>query len=143
MKNLTHHNKRAGLTVIELFVIIALMSLTIAIMTSSIFHIRAQARDSIRLSDMTQLRNALSLYYAGKQHFPIIKDTEKIDGYDQLSKVLLREKLIGNALIDPDFPTYSYHYASNKRGTDYVLTFCLETESISGYLPGCSNTLLP
>ena len=44
---------------------------------------------------------------------------------------------------DPTDPTYTYQYISNAIGSTYTLNFCLETNTIRGYVQGCSNYVSP
>jgi prepilin-type N-terminal cleavage/methylation domain-containing protein len=59
-----------GFTLIELIVVISIISLLSSVVLSSLNTVRAKARDSQRLSDMVQLRNALQLYYNDHGSYP-------------------------------------------------------------------------
>jgi prepilin-type N-terminal cleavage/methylation domain-containing protein len=59
-----------GFTLIELLVVIAIISLISAVILASVNSARAKARDSRRLADINQLRNAFQLYFADNGSFP-------------------------------------------------------------------------
>lgn len=68
--------KRA-FTLIELLVVIAIISLLSSIVIGSLNQARAKSRDSKRVQDLVQLRNALELYKSANGYYPLdpIKDT--------------------------------------------------------------------
>ena len=99
-------NKQAGISIIELFVVIALLGLALSIITSAIVKTKARTRDAKRITDVQVLIKTLHLYYLNKQHFPIVRNSVTIDGQDVLSKVLSKDGLIRTPPLDPLFPTY-------------------------------------
>ena len=60
-----------GFTLIELLVVIAIIGLLSSIVLASLSTARAKARDAQRLSDLTQIRNALALYYSTNGSYPL------------------------------------------------------------------------
>lgn len=59
-----------GFTLIELLVVIAIIAVLSAIVLASLNSSRQKARDTQRISDIRQLRNALALYDSNNGQFP-------------------------------------------------------------------------
>ena len=59
-----------GFTLIELLVVVAIIGLLSSVVLSSLNSARVKARDTKRKEDMTQLRNALELYYSVNGSYP-------------------------------------------------------------------------
>jgi len=65
-----HVIKQAGFTLIELIFVIAILSIISSIILVNLEEAREKARDTQRLSDMRQIRNALELYFEENGHYP-------------------------------------------------------------------------
>ncbi|MEK7621655.1 MAG: prepilin-type N-terminal cleavage/methylation domain-containing protein [Patescibacteria group bacterium] len=65
-----HHRHHHGFTLIELLVVISIISLLSSIVFASLNQARVKARDSKRVQDLIQLRNALELYRADYGRYP-------------------------------------------------------------------------
>lgn len=135
--------RQSGITIIEVFVVIALLGLAISIVTAAITKAKAQARDTQRVRDVSDLATSLTLYYTDHQRFPISRTAIKINGEDPLSDRLIAQQLLQEAPLDPFFPDVSYYYLSNTDGSDFLIAFCLETNSIPRYYRGCNNIIRP
>lgn len=61
---------RRGFTLIELLVVIAIIGLISSIVLASVNSARAKSRDARRMSDLTQIRTALELYYDANGTYP-------------------------------------------------------------------------
>lgn len=62
-------NKR-GFTLIELLVVISIISLLSSVILGAFNTARSKARDARRINDITQIRNALELYYLENGSYP-------------------------------------------------------------------------
>jgi prepilin-type N-terminal cleavage/methylation domain-containing protein len=63
-------NKYKGFTIIELIVVITIIAVLTAIVTSSVNKFQAKSRDARRLADMQEIFKALSLYQADNGCIP-------------------------------------------------------------------------
>ncbi len=126
-----------------MFVVVGLITLMLSIVTTAVSRTNARARDIKRVADVLEVNKALNLYYTTIQRFPVIAQSITIDGNDPLSRQLVGRRFLQSAPLDPLYPDYGYHYVSNVSGTDYIITFCLETNSIRDRYRGCNNTVKP
>ena len=60
----------AGFTLIELLVVIAIIALLSSVALIAFISARQKSRDAKRLSDMTQMSNAMELYFATNKGYP-------------------------------------------------------------------------
>ena len=137
------HPSRRGFTLIELLVVIAIIALAFGFLVSQFQGVIERSRDDRRLSDMTQLRHALSLYATDRGRYPMASQPIAITGSDPVSTELLYESAINAIPTDPLTPDFEYTYQSNAIGTTYTLSFCLETDSVKSYTKGCNNKVSP
>lgn len=128
-----------GFTLIELLVSIAIIGLLGAITTINITKIRMKQRDTKRMSDVREIVKSLNLYQNQLTKYPSYDGI--ITGDDAMSQELENNQTITQTPTDP-LPPANYKYKSTD-GTDFTITFCLETDSIPGYSQGCENTLKP
>ncbi len=68
--------KKKGFTLIELLIVIAIIGLLATLGIISMTSARAKARDSKRISDLTQIRSAMELYYNDKGTYTFDDDEE-------------------------------------------------------------------
>lgn len=135
-------NKK-GFTILELMVSVAIIAILTSIILVTISGIKERGRDARRLSDVNEIQNALNLYFSSHNIFPVFSTKITITGDDAFSELLINEKNMPAVPTDP-LPTFgSYTYQSNSGGTNYSLGFCMETDTVSKYLKGCTNTLTP
>lgn len=62
--------KRSGFTLIELLVVISIIGILAALFLANMVGVRERSRDAATKSNLTQLQNALRLYYNDNQRFP-------------------------------------------------------------------------
>ena len=131
---------KKGFTIIELLVVIAIIAVLIAAGTVLYSSVKAKSRDATREQHMKTLQNALAIYVASSQSYPVYSGT--ITGSDDFS-VLLKD--VGAIQEIPQDPVnqgeYVYDYASGD-GQSYTITYHLETSSISGKSAG-ENQVTP
>ncbi|MFA6897095.1 MAG: type II secretion system protein [Patescibacteria group bacterium] len=63
-------SNQKGFTLIELLVVISIIGVLSTIAMTSLNGAKAKARDAKRLSDITQIKTALDIYYADHGHYP-------------------------------------------------------------------------
>jgi prepilin-type N-terminal cleavage/methylation domain-containing protein len=135
---------RKGFTLIEILVVIGIIGIVAAIAIVSLGHLKAKSRDTQRISDVRSIIQALSLYETNHNVYPVYDGY--LTGSDVVSNALVSDGLISAVPKDPvndtrGGVTYRYHYSSAD-GSDYVITYYLETDSIQGKSAG-ENTISP
>jgi prepilin-type N-terminal cleavage/methylation domain-containing protein len=65
--------KSPGFTLVELLAVIAIIGILTGIIMVNIGGLRAKARDARRKADLSQIQNALELYYAEHDLYPVVE----------------------------------------------------------------------
>jgi prepilin-type N-terminal cleavage/methylation domain-containing protein len=65
----------AGFTLVELLVVISIIAVIIGVTMSNLVGARGRARDSVRKTNVAELKNALRLYYNDFQSYPASNNT--------------------------------------------------------------------
>jgi general secretion pathway protein G len=145
---------KKGFTLIELLVVISIIGLLSSIVLTSLNTARSKSRDTKRIEDLSQLRNALELYRQDHGIYPIVTEDyvsfaeiHSIDSKWKSNTNSLAQALVPNYIsslpIDPTNSNttanwesgnnYSYTYATyNENGKDYDLSARLELNNSSG-----------
>ena len=133
------NKKSAGFTLIELLVVIAIIGILASITIVSVNDRRARARDDRRVADMKTISDALGLYRVSQSTYPIAATPVTITGTDAVSVALKTEGVIQAVPADPDIikSTRGYMYQTPADGSTFVLTFCLETDTLKTLDKGC------
>lgn len=63
---------KKGFTLVELLVVIAIIGILSSVVITSLGTAREKARDSKRIQDLAQIKNALELYRDDNGHYPIV-----------------------------------------------------------------------
>lgn len=125
--------KTKGFTLIELLVVVAIISLLSSIVMASLNGARVKARDTVRISNLEQIKNALELYYSTNNSYPGIGRwaTSEPTSYDAgTSWASLQTALLPYIKLPNDpkpagtsgpWTTGNYHYAYASDGQIYDL----------------------
>jgi general secretion pathway protein G len=136
----TKRTKR-GFTIIEVLVVLAIIAILGSLSILRYEDIQKKNRDVKRISDMREMQKALALYEATYQLYPVQDPPISITGTDAFSVVIEATEVISEVPTDP-LAGFEYTYYSND-GYDYILTFCLETDTLINYTLGCGNYISP
>lgn len=127
-----------GFTLIELLIVVAIIGILAALLTSNFVALRERARDAQRKSDLRQLQSALELYRSDKGSYP----QTSANNYQLPSSVIsgdgncpdagsftsggttYMQKIPCDPLGTSYFDTGDYYYTSD--GTTYTLAACIE-----------------
>lgn len=101
--------KRAGFTLIEMLIVVAIVGLLSSAVLVGLEDARERARDSRRIADLRAVQNGLEVFYSQNQFYPR-------DAYDAIDERLPR---------DPQGGQYQY---IRKSSQSYVAGACLENQ---------------
>ena len=144
-----------GFTLIELLIVIAIIGILPAIVSTNLVAARARARDARRKGDLQAISQSLRLYYADYQHFPS-SNSGNIIGCGALATVCTwggtaafaigTTTYMGHLPLDPSSTTtasVTYFYTS-AGGDKFALVGALENASdgdIAASQARCANAL--
>jgi len=111
-----------------------------SLMYINISRIRAKNRDAQRLMRVNEIAKAINIYYTSTQIYPVYNGN--ITSSDDMSLALETAGAMSDVPVDPiNSAPYVFGYQSD--GSDFTISFCLETDTIQGYSQGCGNTIKP
>ncbi len=120
---------RKGFSFIEIMIVVTIIALLATLIVSSIQSARISGRDTRRVSDITEIRNALNLYYSRYNNYPTtVAVTPGLPfQVSAASQTIYLEQVPMNPTPRNDVSCgdkeYEYYQTSN--GFSYTLTFCL------------------
>lgn len=126
-----------GFTLIELLIVVAIIGILAALLTSNFVAIRERARDAQRKSDLRQLQSALELYRSDIGSYPVTSNSYQLPnsvisgtgncpspGSFTYSSTTYMKKIPCDPLGASYYNTGDYYYSSD--GTNYTLAACIE-----------------
>lgn len=133
----------SGFTLIELLVVVSIIGILSSIIFVSLRESKMKSRDSKRISDIYSIANAINLYQASFQRYPVQTEEIPLTGMDGVSLELKVNNYISMIPLDPlnGQGEYKYYYRSD--GNVYTLRFCQEKTSVQGLSDGCANVISP
>lgn len=108
-----------GFTLIELLVVIAIIGILSSVVLASLNNARVKGRDAKRVSDLSQLKLALELYFDSERRYPVGTGTTTLAGQ-------IVPDYIPVFPLDP-LSTGTYQYTGT--ATSYILAATLEDEN--------------
>ena len=141
---MTTKQSKAGLTLVELLIVITIIGLLATVFGINVGKWRARARDSQRAADIRTLQQGLAFYFFRSDYsgnYPVYDIY--ITGSDALSLDLQANGSMSTVPADPiNEGNYRYHYCSLEActnqadGVTYYLEYWLETNAIPGKSQG-------
>lgn len=145
-------NKKSGFTLVELIVVITILAVLWTIAFVSFRSYTSNARDAVRISDVTTMRKALELYKVSTDALPIPESPVDITYSGALvwkqwsfgTSVIQQIKRISTPPLDPTFGVeYTYSVLKNKQeyqiaglvGTDFVQNGIITQTHAATYKP--------
>ncbi|MDP2684068.1 MAG: type II secretion system protein [bacterium] len=135
-----------GFTLIELLVVIAIIGILAAFGLVAINDAKESARDARRVSDLSQYRLAMQLYFDDNEHYPVPVHALGAGPDTSYETILyatdgtifsannnpLVPQYISNILIDPfNTAEYYYYYDTNQNNQHKNYILCFQKESVN------------
>lgn len=128
-------NRQAGFTLIEMFIVIAVIGILAGVVFRGTATIQSSARDTRRISDMRAVQNYLETYFFICGHYPGGPNCEvqSINTWDALAASLAGVKAISSADKLPKDPIQNradgYKYGTSTDNLSYVIRATLESRN--------------
>jgi len=132
---------KKGFTLIELLIVVAIIGILTALVTTNLQGVRERARDTRRKSDLRTIQQSLRLYYNDAKRFPASTTSYKIEGCNTIAipsecdwggtfatatTTYMTSLPLDPSNTDTSPKTYNYHATSDDQ---YILVASLENES--------------
>ena len=125
-----------GFTLIELLIVIAVISMLLSLVMVSFRTTRARARDAKRELEVKTIQTALKLYFTSFRTYPVTTGPVILARTDSISLLMASGETINEMPLDPiNADIYVYTYNS-PIGSNYTVTYYLETDTIFGKSAG-------
>lgn len=125
--------KRKFFTILELFIVIAIISIIMAVIFMALSEYQARARDTQRLAELREIQHAIELYHLDHGKYPT-RDASGFGWYYQTdtaswtSLMSILKKYLPRPITGPNLnPAHQYYLFSN--GKDYKVRVRLERPS--------------
>jgi prepilin-type N-terminal cleavage/methylation domain-containing protein len=135
--------QNSGFSIVELMVVVAIMGILLSIVLYSIMDARRNARDERRVSDLSNIALAMTLYKEKNRGYPVAPSGIEIGRGGTLDGPI--QQLNGNTYADPlGTGTYGYWYYSdvlcNGKLVNAVVAKSMEKGSNSNYEEVCGSS---
>lgn len=115
-------SNKAGFTLIELVVVMAIISIISAIITVNFVEVNKRGRDTTRKSDLSSIKTALEIYRSDANTYPpILYSTTCPDSSSLLNGATV---YLSKIPCDPQKKEIGYDYVAIPSGCDGVSTAC-------------------
>ncbi|MBU6415278.1 type II secretion system GspH family protein [Patescibacteria group bacterium] len=147
MLHFNHKCNQKGFTIIELLVVLAIIAMLASAALAFYSQVRLKARDATREQNIKTIQTALNLYATNARTYPVSSapgpcsplPPANCSNISSCGEAITSSSGAGQTLVQdgslPSIPTdpinqgnYKFYYSSN--GLTYVLSYCLETDSI-------------
>ncbi|MFH2019728.1 MAG: prepilin-type N-terminal cleavage/methylation domain-containing protein [bacterium] len=119
---------KKGFTLIELLVVISIISILIALGSTSYQRAVRLSRDSKRKTDLEQLRQALEIYRSENGVYPLGINANASVNNNPFTTALVGGGFISSIPEDPKYNSYYYRYRKTGSHTTYSLCATLEID---------------
>ena len=140
MKKILYRSSR-GFTLIELLIVVAIIGILAALLTTNFVAIRERARDAQRKSDLRQMQSALELYRSDNGSYPSTNGAYQLPndvisgdgncpdaGSFVANSTTYMQKIPCDPLNDTTyFNNGNYYYSSS--GSTYTIAACIENSN--------------
>lgn len=136
--------KTKGFTFIEIMVVVTIIAMLAALVSTTVRYVRISGRDSKRVNDINEIRSALNLYYSKYSQYPTAVTPGQsftINGTIYLSTVPTNPQPYDDGSCADGSPSPEYVYTQTSSGLSYTLVFCLGYKQDS--IPAGINKAIP
>ena len=133
-----------GFTFVEIMIVVTIIAVLAALVSTTVRYVRISGRDSKRISDINEIRGALNLYYSKYSQYPSSVtpgQTFSVNGTIYLTTVPTNPQPFDDGNCADGSPDPEYVYTQTSSGLSYTLMFCLGYKQDS--IPAGVNKAIP